>query len=221
MTASSAKSETGPVATCLPLRNTVIVSQNARTSRRRWEMKTIVTPRSSEPRDDGAEPVDVAAGERRGRLVEQQNARLTKSRAGDFNLLLDREIKLADLVVERDVGHAERGEMRCDERARMAAADHAQWADRTAGQQHVVEDREVVDQGHLLERGLDAARVRARAARQTALPRRTGGTRLSGSASPESSLTIVDLPAPFSPSRAWTVPGAIANDASSTATVAP
>src|SRR5580693_4948011 len=43
----------------------------------------------------------------------------------------------------------------------------------------------------------------------------------SGRISPERSLTIVDLPAPFSPSRAWTLPFGIVNETSSTATVAP
>ena len=42
-----------------------------------------------------------------------------------------------------------------------------------------------------------------------------------GSTSPDSSLTMVDLPAPFSPSSACTEPGRMSNDTSSTATVAP
>ena len=50
--------------------------------------------------DDVAEPVDVAAGERRGRLVEQQDARLAEQRARDLDLLLDGEVEFADLVVE-------------------------------------------------------------------------------------------------------------------------
>ena len=58
------------------------VSQNARTSRRRWEMKTIVTPSRARAGDDVAQPVDVAAGERRGRLVEQQDARLAEDARG-------------------------------------------------------------------------------------------------------------------------------------------
>ena len=50
-----------------------------------------------------AEPVDVAAGQRRRRLVEQQDARLAEDRAGDFDLLLDGEVEFADFVVEMDV----------------------------------------------------------------------------------------------------------------------
>ena len=86
-----------------PLRSTVSVSQKARTSRMRCEMKTMVTPSALQPGDDLAEPVDVAAGERRGRLVEQQDARLAVDGAGDLDLLLQGEVEVADLVVEIDV----------------------------------------------------------------------------------------------------------------------
>src|SRR6516165_8188948 len=51
-----------------------------------------------EMRDDFAEPIDVAAGERRGRLVEQQKSRLAEDRARDFDLLLNGKIELADLA---------------------------------------------------------------------------------------------------------------------------
>ncbi len=44
---------------------------------------------------------------------------------------------------------------------------------------------------------------------------------LSGTIRPDSSLTMVDLPAPFSPSSACTSPGATLNEASFSATVAP
>ena len=45
MTWASSNAATGPVAMCLPLRSTVTVSQKARTSGRRCEMKITVTPR--------------------------------------------------------------------------------------------------------------------------------------------------------------------------------
>ena len=53
-----------------------------------------------QPGDNLAEPVDIAARERRGRLVEKQDARLPVDGAGDLDLLLDGEIELADLVAE-------------------------------------------------------------------------------------------------------------------------
>ena len=74
MTASSSKSATGPVAICAPFRNIVMAPQNERTSRRRWEMKTIVTPRRSRsammaPSQSTSRPesVDVGSSSRRMR----------------------------------------------------------------------------------------------------------------------------------------------------------
>ena len=119
--------------------------------------------------DDRAQPVDIAAGERRRRLVEQKDARLAKDRPGDFDLLLDRQIQPAHLVVERDIGHVERGEMLADELAGPAAANRAQRPHRAVGQEHVVEDGEVLDQSHLLERRLNAALMRRARARQPRL----------------------------------------------------
>ena len=85
--------------------------------------------RRLEAGDDLAQPVDVAAGERRGRLVEEQDARLAIDRAGDLDLLLDGEVEVADLVAEVDV-EAERIEMGADRALGRAPADHAGEADR-------------------------------------------------------------------------------------------
>ena len=194
-----------------PLRSTVRWSQKARTSRRRCEMKTIVTPWRLEAGDDLAEPVDVAAGERRGRLVEQQDARLAVDRAGDLDLLLDGEIELADLVARG----RRRSRARRDARATALSAARRRimpvQADRRVGQEHVVEDRQVADQRHLLERGLDAEARGRRAASRSATGLAEDREAAAGRAAirPESSLTMVDLPAPFSPSSACTVPGAM------------
>src|SRR6202020_1472917 len=65
-----------------------------------------------------------------------------------------------DFIVKANVVHAEGVEMRRDESARLTATDHAGWPSRRAWQEHIVEDGEVVDQRHFLERGLDAARLR-------------------------------------------------------------
>ena len=122
-------------------------------------MKTTVTPRRLEPGDDLAQPVDVAAGERRGRLVEQQDARLAVDRAGDLDLLLDGEVELADLVAEVDV-EAERIEMARGPRSPPTRRRIMPVrTDRRVGEEHVVEDRQVPDQRHFLEGGLDAEGV--------------------------------------------------------------
>ena len=110
--------------------------------------------------DDMAEPIDVATRQRRSRLVEQQNARLAEDRAGDLDLLLDRQIELADFVVEANLAHAERLEMRRRAGPRLAAANDPERAGRPPRQQHVVEHGQRLDQRHLLEGGLDAARLR-------------------------------------------------------------
>ena len=111
-----------PVAMWRPLRRTVSVSQKARTSRMRCEMKTMVTPCALEPAMISPEPIDVAAGERRGRLVEQQDARLAEDRARDLDLLPDGEIELADLVVEVDVVKPSASKCARDRCARAARA---------------------------------------------------------------------------------------------------
>src|ERR1700689_246472 len=63
-------------------------------------------------------------------------------------------------IGETNVAHAKGVEMRRDESARLTAADHAGWPSRPAWQEHIVEDGQVVDQRHFLERGLDAPPLR-------------------------------------------------------------
>ena len=112
-----------------------------------------------EPGDDVAEPVDVTAGERRGRLVEEKNARLAIDRPGDLDLLLDREVEVANLVVEVDI-EAECVEMSAKRDFGGALPDHRRRPNRRIREEHVVENGQIADQRHLLERGLDAKRVR-------------------------------------------------------------
>jgi hypothetical protein len=50
--------------------------------------------------DQVAKPIDVSAREGRGRLVEQDQARLTEDSAGDLDFLLHREVEIADFGVE-------------------------------------------------------------------------------------------------------------------------
>ena len=96
ITSSSLMSATAKLPIWRPLRSTVSRSQKRRTSGRRWEMKTTVVPRSRFRRC-AAQPFDVAARQRRGRLVEQQDARLARDGAGDLDLLPDRQCAIADI----------------------------------------------------------------------------------------------------------------------------
>ncbi len=90
-------------------------------------MKTMVTPSAFSARDQLAEPVDVAAGQGRGRLVEQQDARLAVDGAGDLDLLLHGKVEVADLGARVDAVEAERSQdARATARSRRAPAHHAQ-----------------------------------------------------------------------------------------------
>ncbi len=112
-----------------------------------------------QPAHDRAEPVDVAAGQARGRLVEQEDARLAEHGARDLDPLLQGEVEVAHLVVQIDV-EVERCEVVPDQRLRPAPPDQAEAVDWRVGQQHVVEDGQIPDQRHFLKGSLDAEPVR-------------------------------------------------------------
>ena len=173
-----------------------------------------------ETADDLAEPIDVAAGKSRCRLIEQQETRLAEDGARDLDFLLHGEIEFADLGFEVDI-EPQRVEMLAQRAAAVRRRIMPVRPHRSVGQEHVVEDRQVRGQRHFLERGLDAEGVRDSRRAQAHLLAEKLILPWSGSISPERSLTIVDLPAPFSPSSACTLPGAMVNETSSTATVAP
>ena len=117
---------------------------------------------------------------------------------------------------------AQRREMRGDGGARRAAADDAAEAQRRIGHQHVVEDGQVLDEGHFLKRGLNAERVGG--------PRRVDSD---GAAENFDGAGVGrDQPAQAASrwwicrrrsrrASAWTLPAPMAKETSSTATVAP
>ena len=76
--------------------------------------------------DDLAQPVDVAAGQRRGRLVEQQDARLAVDGAGDLDLLAHARARATPTSASRSTAKPEFDEMSAAPRlARRAAADQS------------------------------------------------------------------------------------------------
>ena len=169
-----------------------------------------------------SEPVDVAAGERRGRLVEQQDARLAEHRAGDLDLLPHREIEIADLLVEVDVVEAEA--------VRSVASTAARAARRWIAPKRLIgpvgssmlsstvrSPTSVISWNAVCTPCACASRGEPK---RTAWPN-SRKPPASGCTRPDSSFTNVDLPAPFSPSSACTAPRRTANDTSSTATVGP
>ena len=121
MICASLKSATAPVAICRPLREHGQVIAEGPHLAHAMRDEDDGHAGGLEAGDDLAEPVDVAAGERRGRLVEQEDARLAVDGAGDLDLLLDGEVEFADLVAEIDV-EAERVEMGANRALRRRAA---------------------------------------------------------------------------------------------------
>src|SRR5690242_8512395 len=78
------------------------------------------------PGDDRAEPVDIAARQCRGRLVEQQDAGAAEQRARDLDLLSLVEIEVADLRARVDGAEAESIKMFLDRAARLRPPDQAE-----------------------------------------------------------------------------------------------
>ena len=115
--------------------------------------------RRAQPLEQRAEPLHVVAGERRGGLVEQQQAGAARDRAGDLDLLLGGERERPHLGVGVDVVEAEVRECAAHLRLRFAPSDAPAEAGGLVGQQHVLHDREVADQGDFLIGGLDAVPV--------------------------------------------------------------
>ena len=105
-------------------------------------MKTIVTPVAFSACDDLAQPVDVAPRQGRGRLVEQQDARLAEHGARDLDLLPDGEIERRATSAPRSMS-CSRDRRNARAPARSAARRRIMpiGTGRRVGQQHVVERR--------------------------------------------------------------------------------
>ena len=154
-----------------------------------------------QPRQEGVDLVDVRAGQRRGRLVENEQLRLLAERLGDLDHLAARQRQIAHADDAVDVLAADLGEQRLGAAALGARVDQTEAA-RRRGDRNVVRDREVRHQRQFLK---DADHARGG---------RRGGTgeasfraveRIapeSGWTTPATILIKVDLPAPFSPSTA-------------------
>ena len=93
-----------------PLRNTERVSQSASTSCIRCEMKIEATPCGLEVGEERVDGLDVAAGQRRGRLVEDQDDGVAADRLGDLDHLPARQAEVADQRARVDVLAGDAGE---------------------------------------------------------------------------------------------------------------
>ena len=93
----------GAVSTLRPLRNTVTVSEMRRMSSRKCEMKTMLRPPSRMLPQHREEPLDLRRRQRRGRLVEDDDARAGEQDAGDLDELLQADRQVADAPLRVDV----------------------------------------------------------------------------------------------------------------------
>ena len=196
------------------------MSARSRTSRRKWDTRMTVRPPADEHPDDGVEPLDLGRRQAGARLVEDDELGVAGEGAQDLDLLLLGQGQAADPGVagrsnpvsagqalealghrrRRSMNPARRGStprntfsatVRCGTRA-------TSWATRA-----------------MPRRGRPAAR------RSDRLRRAGAALPWSGAMTPAMILPRVDLPAPFSPTKAWTVPAAMVSDTSSRARVAP
>ena len=102
------------------------------------------------------QPLGLARGERRGRLVEDEDRRVASKRLGDLDHLTLGERQPADL----DVGARDGDAIALEERERigahLAGAYGADRGERLAAEPDVLLDRKVGDERQLLEDGRDA-----------------------------------------------------------------
>ena len=118
----------------------------------------------AQPADDAEQPLDLVGGQRRGRLVEDQDARLDRQRLRDLDELLVGHRQAADrrADVELDV---ELLEQRLRLPARRAPVEQAEPAGRRVADEDVLGDRQVGEEPRLLVDDRDAERARLRRAR--------------------------------------------------------
>ncbi len=151
------------------------------------------------------QPAHAVAFERRGRLVEQQDARTSRERAGDLDdlALLDGERGALHVGVDVEVPLAQ-------DSARLGAhrapVDDTAAA-RLAAEEDVLGDRELGDDHRVLEDGGDAASPGADVANGGAGSPSKRTSPASGASSPQRIETSVDLPAPLRPTRPRQRPG--------------
>ena len=177
--------------------------------------KRIATPDGSHPLHDLEELLDLAGVEARRRLVEDQHLGIDLDGAGDRDELLHGD--RVRLERRRRIDVEVQGSNTAAARRRIAGQLIVPNASRFPAEHRVLGDREVRHQVDLLVHGADPGSLRLR---RTAHVDRLAASRISPESArytPVSVLISVDLPAPFSPSRACTSPGRSRIDTSSRA----
>jgi hypothetical protein len=165
--------------------------------------------------EGGEQPLGFLRREHGGRLVEDEKLRVLHQAAHDLDPLplADRELPDLPPRVERQaIGARHLGEPVGDARHGLRPVE---------GEGDVLGDRQRLEQGEVLEDHADPERAGGAGAGQRhllAAPQDAAGIGLQQAVQ---SFTRVDLPAPFSPSRACTSPGATVRSTWSFATSAP
>ena len=185
-----------PAATTSPASRIATRSQTSSISESRCELRSTETPRSAQLLEQQAHRAAADGIERRGRLVEQEQARLADERLRDAEPLLHALRHAVDAAVARV---RERDELEQPPALRRAAA--------RAGEPLVQLEHLVgrVPAGEAEELG-EVAERRARGARAGARAGDLARRRRSARTSPTAIFTSVDLPAPFGPSRPTSSP---------------
>ena len=104
--------------------------------------------------------VDVVLGQRRGRLVHDQDARVVRERLGDLHALAVADRELADRRAHVEVADVERGEHLARPLAHPAPVDRAEAALRGVAHEDVFGDRQLGEEQELLVDRRDARLLR-------------------------------------------------------------
>ena len=213
------------VATCSPLRNTVIRSARSSTSRQRCEVKMthapVVAQRAARcPKSHSTS----RSAQRRGRLVEEQHVRLPASARTNSTTW-----RCATERLDAELERVDAARRRTRRRSRPPAPASARRRIRPQPPPRRVAQQQVLRHRH---QGISVSswktvpmpeRLRARRARTSGDLVAPDARRCPrpGRSTPQRILISVLLPAPFSPTRAWTSPKRALNAASRSARTPP
>ena len=155
-------------ATFRPLRKTVTVSETRRMSSRKCEMKTMLRPPRASRRSV-EQPLDLGRRQRRGRLVEDDDAGAREQHAGELDQLLQADRQIAEPRHRIDVD-AESGELLAGLARHAPPLHEAEAVGRLLAEKDVLGDRQVGHDAQLLMHHADAGRKRVARRAETGFP---------------------------------------------------
>ena len=164
-----------------------------------------VRPLARSDADDLVQSLDLARGQARRRLVQHDEVRLAGERPQDLDLLLFGD-RTGRPTTARPRGRTRPDRPAPSKRSASGAAVDEPGPPRLGAEEDVLDDGQPRDEGHFLGDDRDAAhqRLAGRPERHRRPPQ--DQVALVRGNTPAMILPSVDLPAPFSPTKAWTVP---------------